>query len=136
MTELRTGDGRWGTGGQNPCRERGYVETMSRVLLMLVLALVVPSGMSAQVPKQEAPKLKEEPVPRAYLPPAGMCRIWVDNVPAARQPAPTDCATAIRNRPPNARILFPAPKASSRNADIRSPGGSTTDTAKRKRPPG
>jgi hypothetical protein len=110
---------------------------MSRLFIVLALALVVPSGISAQALKQEAPKGKKEAtVPKAYLPPAGMCRIWVDNVPAARQPAPTDCATAIRNRPPNARVLFPAAKDGARNADIRAPGRSRTDTVKRKRPPG
>ncbi|MEO6443957.1 MAG: hypothetical protein ABIP66_02175 [Gemmatimonadaceae bacterium] len=35
-----------------------------------------------------------------------MCRIWLDSVPPAQQPAPTDCASAIRNRPPNARVIF------------------------------
>lgn len=39
-------------------------------------------------------------------PPAGMCRIWLENVPAAQQPAPTDCASAVRNRPENGRVIF------------------------------
>src|SRR5688500_16976014 len=39
-------------------------------------------------------------------PPSGMCRIWLDDVPAAQQPAPTDCATAVRNRPAKGRVLF------------------------------
>lgn len=45
-------------------------------------------------------------VPRGYLPPAGMCRLWVAGVPASQQPAPTDCATAVRNRPGNARVIY------------------------------
>jgi hypothetical protein len=45
-------------------------------------------------------------VPKEYQPPAGMCRIWLDKVPPRQQPAPTDCPTAVRNRPPNARVLF------------------------------
>jgi hypothetical protein len=45
-------------------------------------------------------------VPPDQRPPAGMCRIWLDNVPAGQQPAPTDCATAVRNRPPNGRVIF------------------------------
>jgi hypothetical protein len=49
-----------------------------------------------------------DPVPRGYEPPPGMCRIWIDGVPPARQPAPTDCATAIRRKPPNARVIFGA----------------------------
>ena len=35
-----------------------------------------------------------------------MCRIWLDNVPARQQPAPTDCPTAVRNRPPNGKVIF------------------------------
>lgn len=45
-------------------------------------------------------------VPREHYPPAGMCRIWLDGVPPTRQPAPTDCVSAVRNRPTNARVLF------------------------------
>jgi hypothetical protein len=35
-----------------------------------------------------------------------MCRIWIRDVPAERQPAPTDCASAVRNRPANGKVLF------------------------------
>jgi len=35
-----------------------------------------------------------------------MCRIWIDNVPPGHQPAPTDCETAVRNQPPNSRIIW------------------------------
>jgi hypothetical protein len=45
-------------------------------------------------------------VPKAYRPPSGMCRIWLEKVPAKQQPAPTDCPTAVRNRPPNGKVLF------------------------------
>lgn len=45
-------------------------------------------------------------IPKGYMPPAGMCRIWIDDVPAGQQPAPTDCATAIKNRPTNGRVIF------------------------------
>ncbi|MGZ8493336.1 MAG: hypothetical protein ACXWZS_14155, partial [Gemmatirosa sp.] len=45
-------------------------------------------------------------VPRGHLPPPGLCRIWIDGVPPGRQPRATDCATARRNRPANARILY------------------------------
>jgi hypothetical protein len=49
---------------------------------------------------------REQIVPPAFYPPAGMCRIWINQVPAGRQPAPTDCASAVRNRPANGRVLF------------------------------
>ena len=45
-------------------------------------------------------------VPRGHLPPAGMCRIWIDDVPPGRQPRPTDCATARRQVPRNARVIY------------------------------
>lgn len=48
-------------------------------------------------------------VPRDHLPPPGMCRIWLDKVPPAQQPAPTDCASAVRNLPKNARVIFNDP---------------------------
>jgi hypothetical protein len=48
----------------------------------------------------------EQIVPPAFYPPAGMCRIWINQVPAGQQPAPTDCASAVRNRPANGRVLF------------------------------
>lgn len=45
-------------------------------------------------------------IPADAKPPAGKCRIWLDGVPLAQQPAPTDCATAVRNRPMNAVVVF------------------------------
>ena len=45
-------------------------------------------------------------VPVSARPPAGMCRIWLDDVPVSRQPAPTDCGSAVRNRPPKGRVVF------------------------------
>jgi hypothetical protein len=38
--------------------------------------------------------------------PAGMCRIWINGLPADRQPAPTDCNTAQRSVPPNGRVIY------------------------------
>ncbi len=35
-----------------------------------------------------------------------MCRIWLDKVPPKQQPAPTDCPTAVKNKPPNGRVIF------------------------------
>jgi hypothetical protein len=45
-------------------------------------------------------------VPKSAQPPAGLCQVWLENVPVGQQPAPTDCATAIKNRPNNAHIVF------------------------------
>ena len=44
--------------------------------------------------------------PRSTVRPQGMCRIWLDKVPPKQQPAPTDCPTAVRNRPSNGKVIF------------------------------
>jgi hypothetical protein len=62
-------------------------------------------------------------VPPGHMPPAGMCRIWIDGVPPGRQPAPTDCATAERTRPSNARVVY---GAQSNGSVSRWPAGSRT----------
>lgn len=73
---------------------------MTRMLLA-ALVLLVAAPLSARA-QGKGP----QDIPPAHRPPPGMCRIWISGVPAARQPAPTDCATAIRNRPSNARVIF------------------------------
>jgi hypothetical protein len=45
-------------------------------------------------------------IPPGQRPPSGMCRIWIDGVPPGHQPAPTDCVTAERRRPANARVIY------------------------------
>jgi hypothetical protein len=73
--------------------------------------LCLPTRGSAQsaarsfVPSKEKPEQRVV-VPKGYMPPAGMCRIWLEDVPPAQQPAPTDCATAIKNRPTKGRVVF------------------------------
>lgn len=54
--------------------------------------------------RERTPRSQE--IPREFVPPAGMCRIWVDGVPPTQQPAPTDCATAVRNKPANGRVIY------------------------------
>lgn len=83
--------------------------------VLLVLAALLPTAVSAQVRPvsvavpvgSAATRAPAAPaVPVHLLPPAGKCRIWLDSVPAARQPAPTDCATALRQKPANGVILY------------------------------
>jgi len=49
---------------------------------------------------------KSDHIPPGQLPPAGMCRIWIDGVPPGQQPAPTDCQTAVATKPANARVIW------------------------------
>jgi hypothetical protein len=72
---------------------------MTRLALTLLVALAAP--LAAQGRERDSGT-----VPQDHRPPPGMCRIWIDGVPAGRQPAPTDCPTAIRKKPPNARVIF------------------------------
>ena len=67
---------------------------------VLVTVAVFSARLGAQVPGAGTT------VPDGYRPPPGMCRIWIEGVPPDRQPAPTDCATAVRRRPANARVIF------------------------------
>jgi hypothetical protein len=108
-------------------------------LLFITFLLLFPirgASQSLRPADSKAQKGPEKcaPVPKEYLPPPGMCRIWVDNVPANRQPAPTDCATAIRNRPPNARVVFPPGKDGRAGEQKLPPGRGRSDTTKRKPP--
>ena len=78
----------------------------ARVTTAVVLAvLVVPGVAQAQRGKQERERVRPE-VSTRFKPPPGMCRIWIAGVPGPRQPAPTDCATALRNRPANGSVVF------------------------------
>jgi hypothetical protein len=72
----------------------------TRTIAIAITALLA-STAQAQRSRAAVPS-----VPRDLRPPVGMCRVWVDGVPPDRQPAPTDCATALRNRPSNGRVLF------------------------------
>jgi hypothetical protein len=76
---------------------------VSMSLRTVILALACTVGLAGTA---HAQKKGDDGVPKEYRPPAGMCRIWLDKVPARQQPAPTDCPTAVRNRPPNGKVLF------------------------------
>jgi hypothetical protein len=89
-----------------------------RLVVPAVFGVIVSASLSeAQRPvpvnprqnmteQQQQQSSREQIVPPAFYPPAGMCRIWINQVPAAQQPAPTDCASAVRNRPANGKVLF------------------------------
>ena len=67
-----------------------------------LLTLALAAGLAETARAQKG----GDDVPKEFRPPAGMCRIWLDKVPARQQPAPTDCPTAVRNRPSNGRVIF------------------------------
>ena len=95
------------------------MHTIPVILKRLLIAAFVGVGLAAfqntAGAQSFAPaRSRQDPVPQRYRPPAGMCRIWLDSVPANRQPAPTDCANAIRNVPPNARVIFSDSAATNR----------------------
>lgn len=75
---------------------------LSAVVLLSLAVLASPSLASAQGKGTRGNK----DIPANMRPPAGMCRVWLDDVPAAQQPAPTDCPTAVRNRPAKGRVIF------------------------------
>jgi hypothetical protein len=103
----------------------GRICTLLAVSALAFSSPVVAHAQSVPPVRSLAPSAKRESVdgvPLSHLPPAGMCRVWIDNVPPAQQPAPTDCPTAIRNRPPNARVIFSDDNPRDRSPDKRDKG--------------
>ena len=82
------------------------VRSLVRVTWVLGALVTIPLG--AQDRARETNALA---VPASAMPPAGLCRVWLKDVPAMQQPAPTDCAVAIRKRPPTAQVLFGEPRS-------------------------
>ena len=97
--------------------------------LALLLTLGTPALLAAQVrgvsvsaPAAPAGARAATPaVPVHLLPPAGKCRVWMDGVPAPQQPAPTDCATALRLKPASAVVLYGPPLREEDEAFERTP---------------
>jgi hypothetical protein len=69
-----------------------------------MIGLLVMSA-AATAGAQQPPAAKD-PIPAEFKPPKGMCRIWLQDVPPKQQPAPTDCAAAVKNVPKNGRVIF------------------------------
>ena len=90
----------------------------SAVLLFALAVLASPSLAGAQGRSNKS-QGKDE-VPANMRPPAGMCRVWLDDVPAAQQPAVTDCPTAVRNRPAKGRVIFGDDYAKGKTSDTSS----------------
>jgi len=104
--------------------------------LSLAAGLIVSaSAADAQRPVPVKPKPAatqqsrggDQIVPPSFFPPSGMCRIWINGVPAGQQPAPTDCASAVRNRPANGKVLFGDDPAKSKKGKSDKSKSSPTD---------
>jgi hypothetical protein len=67
------------------------------------LALAMTAGLAEL---GHAQRRGDDDIPKSYRPPPGMCRIWLDKVPPKQQPAPTDCPTAVKNKPANGKVIF------------------------------
>ena len=68
-------------------------------------------------------------IPPGQMPRAGECRVWHDNLPPGRQPAPTNCdqAERIASRSRNARVIYGDDRFATRNGDQRYRDRSTRD---------
>jgi hypothetical protein len=95
---------------QYPYHRRACRTAHLEEVLMYTLryALAVGAAMLVAAPSAHAQLRRSTSTtyPDAQTLPAGMCRIWIDGVPANRQPAATDCATARRSQPRNSRIIY------------------------------
>lgn len=87
--------GKFRTGDINPTR-RAPTTVEEQVL----------GGVLGSRSDDHAARSKSDHIPPGQLPPAGMCRIWIDGVPPGQQPAPTDCQTAVATKPANARVIW------------------------------
>jgi hypothetical protein len=79
--------------------------TLLAVLSAAALGAFPGTGATAAAQAPAGQKTSDT-IPREYRPPAGMCRIWVEGVPPAQQPAPTDCPTAVKNKPANGKVVY------------------------------
>ncbi|MEP6999599.1 MAG: hypothetical protein ABI969_03915 [bacterium] len=77
-------------------------------LRFAVLTLAFTAGLAGIARAQQAqpPAAGTDSVPKAYRPPPGMCRVWLERVPAKQQPAPTDCRSAVHDKPNNGKVIF------------------------------
>ena len=72
----------------------------------LAAAVVAAPAGAPLAAQDKAQDTKAATVPESAMPPAGMCRVWLRDVPERQQPAPTDCAAAIKTLPRDAMVLF------------------------------
>jgi hypothetical protein len=101
-------------GTTNPGLLRATI--VAAALIFLCSASASAQGRPLPVKAKMVPSKEKIVLPLGFAPPTGMCRIWIEGVPADQQPAPTDCATAVKNRPLNGKVIFSDEKATSTKA--------------------
>lgn len=79
---------------------------MKQLAVVLMSGVLLAAAAPAFAQQARDNSKRKSDVPADARPPRGMCRIWIDGVPAAQQPAATDCSTAVKNRPANGRVIF------------------------------
>ena len=84
---------------------RASLEVQIMTIRSVLSAIAFTAGIAGVAGAQQS-RQQTDTVPKAYRPPAGMCRIWLDKVPPKQQPAPTDCRTAVHDKPANGRVIF------------------------------
>ena len=113
--------------GYSACWSKSPGVVIVRSLISVVtlgVLLTTRSAVGEAQKRNERPTTQQEPTA-----PQGMCRVWLNGVRADSQPAPTDCVSALRNRPPNARVIF------GKQGDQRSlPRNPAPDTSRRDDP--
>ena len=86
------------------------------------LSLILLAAMAATSEAQgNGRNRRNQGIPPGQMPPAGMCRVWYDNLPPGRQPRATDCDQAERlaSRDRNARVIYGDDNRGARNNDQR-----------------
>jgi len=72
------------------------------------VSIAAAAALFALAAPADAQQRRDKPpeIPKSHRPPAGMCRIWLEGVAPNQQPAPTDCPSAVRNKPQNGWVIF------------------------------
>jgi hypothetical protein len=86
------------------------------------LSLILLAAMAATSEAQgNGRNRRNQGIPPGQMPPAGMCRVWYDNLPPGRQARATDCDQAERlaSRDRNARVIYGDDNRGARNNDQR-----------------
>lgn len=92
---------------------------MRKAAFALILLAAVAGSSEAQ--GRGRGHARSQGIPPGQMPRAGECRVWYDNLPPGRQPAPTNCDQAERtaSRSGNARVIYGDDRRAGRNRDAR-----------------